>query len=126
MAARQALRVALITTATVVVAVLVVLLVAPLLLDLPAVRAQLHQKLSEAVKGQIAWDSLQVQWLPSPRGVLQGLRVEIPGRVNVAMERADAELRLIPLMHGRVEISSFRVMRPNIELHVLAGAVTAP
>ena len=51
---RQALRVALITTAGVATAVLGILLIAPLLVDLPAVRAQLHHKLSEAVNRQVA------------------------------------------------------------------------
>jgi hypothetical protein len=121
---RQALRVALITTAGVAAAVLALLLAAPMLVDLPAVRAQLQRKLSEAVNGQIAWDSLQVHWLPSPRGVLHSVRVEIPGRVKVTVERADVVLRLIPLAHGRAEISSITLTRPVIEVEVVASAAT--
>ncbi|HTT13181.1 MAG TPA: AsmA-like C-terminal domain-containing protein [Burkholderiaceae bacterium] len=123
---RKALRPALLTTAGVAAALLIILLVAPLLVDLPAVRAQLHQKLSQAVNGQIAWDSLQLQWLPSPRGVLHGVRVELPGRLKVTIERVDAGLRLTPLALGRAEISSITIVRPVVELDIAASAAGPP
>src|SRR6185295_6304095 len=120
MANRQALRVALMATAGVAAAALTIVLVAPLLVDLPAVRAQLQRKLSESVHGQIAWDSLKVDWLPSPRGVLHNVRVEIPGRTRIAIERAEAEWNLMALVNGRAEIRSIKITRPVIELDVAA------
>src|SRR5262245_15104998 len=116
MAARRALRVVLIATAVVAAAVLAILLAAPLVVDMPAVRAQLQRKLSESVHGRIAWDSLKVDWLPSPRGVLHNVRVEIPGRARIAIDLADAELSLAALVNRRAEIRSIQITRPVIEL----------
>ena len=115
-------RKALIVIAVIAVALLLILLGVPLLIDLPAVQAQLHRKLSNAVNGQVAWDSLQVQLLPAPHGVLRGVRVEIPGRVKAAVEHADVNLRLPPLLHGRADIASISITRPVVEIDITAAA----
>src|SRR5262245_23469386 len=123
---RQAPRKALIIIAVVVAALLVIVLGAPLLIDLPAVQAQLHRKLSQAVNGQVAWDSLDVQLLPSPRGVLHGVRMEIPGRVKATVEHAEVNLRLPPLLHGRADISSISITRPVVEIDIDTSAPREP
>ena len=123
---RKAPRKALIVIAVIIAAALLIALGAPLLIDLPAVQAQLHRKLSHAVNGQVAWDSLHVQLLPSPRGVLHGVRVEIPGRVTAAVEQAEVNLRLPPLLHGRADISSIGITRPAIEIDIAASAQREP
>ena len=85
------------------------------LLDRPEVKAGIQDRLSRAVNGQIAWESLQIRLLPSPRGVVRGVRVESPG-MSLRAEQLDARLRLLPLFRGRAEIASFSVSRPSIRV----------
>ena len=86
------------------------------LLDRPGVEAEIQSRLSGAVNGQIAWESLQVRLLPSPRGVIRGVRVEMPGTMSVRADQIDARLRFMPLLRGRVEIASISVSRPAIQV----------
>lgn len=88
------------------------------LLGRPGVEAEIQTRLSRAVNGQIAWESLQVRLLPSPRGVVRGVRVGIPGIVSARADQLDARLRLMPLFRGRAEIASIGVSRPAIEVHL--------
>ena len=94
-------------------------LILPEILDTPAVRAEIQRKLSEAVQGEVAWDGLSIRILPSPRGVLRQARVEIPGMVSVRARQIDARLLFWPLLHGRAEITSVSVVRPEIRIDIV-------
>jgi hypothetical protein len=96
-------------------ALVVLLLLAPMLVDTPWMRAQIQGRLSEALRGQIAWDALEVRLLPTPRGVLRGVRIEIEG-IRARADEAAATLRLFPLLRGRVELDSLGLRRPEIRV----------
>lgn len=93
-------------------------LILPEILDTPAVGAGIKRKLSEAVQGEVAWDSLRIRILPSPRGVLRQAQVEIPGRVSMRAEEIEARLLFWPLLRGRAEITSVSVVRPEIRINI--------
>jgi uncharacterized protein involved in outer membrane biogenesis len=111
--------------AGVIAAVVAAAFIAPAFLDLSAVETEIKRKLSEAVHGEVAWDALRVRLLPSPRGSLRGLRLEVPGVASVRAEEADAHLSLLPLFRGRAEINSVSIVRPAIRID-LAIAQRAP
>lgn len=114
-------RAALVTGAVVLATVLLAALLGPTLLDTPAVRAEIQQRLSHALQGQVTWASLDLSLLPAPHGELRQLRVEIPGQLSVAVEEVDVYLRLWSLLRGRPEISSFTLSKPSIRLLVPIG-----
>jgi len=93
-------------------------LVLPDYLDTPAVRAEIQRVLSRTVKGEVAWEELRIRILPVPHGVLRKARIEIPAVASVSAEEATADLRLWPLLHGRIEIASITVTRPVIRVSV--------
>jgi hypothetical protein len=106
------------------VAILVVLIGAaalflPDILDTPRVRAEIQRVLSEAVRGEVAWEELRIRILPVPHGSLRGARLEISQLVSVSAEEARARLRLLPLFRGQVEITSVTVTRPVIRISVV-------
>ena len=103
-----------------IAAVVAAALIIPAFLDLSALEAQIQRKLSEAVHGEVAWDALQVRLLPSPRGSLRGLRLDVPGLASVRVDEADTRLRLLPLFRGRAEITSISVRRPDIRIEIAA------
>lgn len=98
----------------------------PDVLDTPRVRAEIQRVLSEAVRGEVAWDELSVRILPSPHASLRMARLEIPRVASVRAEEAEARLRLRPLFHGRVEITSVAVTRPVIRISVVPAPADKP
>ena len=74
-------RAAFAASAFVIALVLLAVLVGPALVDTPAVRAEIQQRLSRALQGKVTWASLELALLPAPHGELRQLRVEIPGRL---------------------------------------------
>ena len=105
-----------------VIALAAVLLVAfgPALVDTPAVRAEIQRRLSAAVDGEVAWESLKIALFPVPHGELRKLRLEIPATLSATVEEAQVDLRLWPLLRGSAEVSSMVVRRPS--LHLAGGA----
>ena len=108
-------------------ALLVVLLVllAPALVDTPAVRAEIQRRLNEALHGQVTWDALEVALFP-PRGELRKVRIEIPGKLSADAGQANVNLRLWPLLRGRPEISSVSLQRPHLRVLAAGGSSDAP
>jgi len=104
-----------VAAATLLAATLAVLLL-PGLVDTPAVRAEIQRRLAEGLHGQVTWRSLEVALLPTPRGELYGVRVEIPGKVSAAADEVKVYLRLWPLLRGSAEISSVTLTRPQIRI----------
>jgi AsmA-like protein len=113
-AARYAAYAALALVALVVAAALV----APAFLDTQRVENELQAKLSEAVHGTVAWERLEIRLLPSPRGALRVVRVDIPGTANLGAAEVDVLLRLLPLLSGRAEIASVSLSKPVIALKI--------
>jgi hypothetical protein len=96
-----------------------VALLAPAYIDRPAVQADIQRRLSEALKGQVTWEALEVALFPAPHGELRKLRIEIPAKVSATADEVDVDLRFWPLLRGRAEISSLTLKKPAIR--VLAG-----
>lgn len=103
----------------------VVLVVLPLLLNLDGVRVQLQQTLSRSANGQISWDSLRIRLLPLPHAVVQGVRIDIPGKVAVSVEKAEAFLRVLPLLLGHPQVTSVRLVHPVVVIELI-GSESAP
>src|SRR6478736_7759953 len=102
--------------AIVVAAVLAVLLLGPSYIDRPAVQAGIQQRLSQALQGQVAWEALEVAFLPVPHGELRKLRLEVPGKLAASADNVNVYLRLWPLFRGAVEISTLTLKKPTIRI----------
>ncbi|MBX9965406.1 MAG: AsmA-like C-terminal domain-containing protein [Burkholderiales bacterium] len=98
-----------------------VVLAMPWLIDLPSIRTQVEQRLSQAMNGTVRWRSLDIRLLPTPRAVLEGAQVEIPGVLQGTVESVELELRLWPLLEGRAEIRSVAVIRPAFRVQIRPG-----
>jgi hypothetical protein len=117
-------RLAYAAAAVILLAVLLVL-IAPALVDTPAVRAEIQRRLDQALHGQVTWDALDVALFP-PHGELREVRIEIPGKLSAAAEEVDVYLRFWPLLVGRAEISSVTLQRPKIRLTASGGGREGP
>jgi uncharacterized protein involved in outer membrane biogenesis len=102
-------------------AVLAAALIVPPLLDRPAIAAEIQAKLSTAVGGEVRWDAFRVRILPSPHGALTGLKVKTEA-ASLSADEVTVALRLWPLFHGRAEIASLTLARPQFDLTVVPAA----
>ncbi len=97
----------------------------PRLINVPAVSTHLEQQVSKLVQGRVTWDTLQVRLLPSPRAVLHGVSVDIPGTVSGRAESVEAHLRLLPLLVGHADVASVDLIRPVLQVHIAASTAAA-
>ena len=126
MSVPRAARYAAYAAAALAVLVFAPALLLPLFLDTPAVEHELQAKLSQFIRGEVAWEKLSIRLLPSPRGALSKVRVEIPGLAEVRAEQIDAHLRLLPLLRGRAEIASVSLAHPEVRLEIAPPAAAKP
>lgn len=97
------------------------LFLADWLIDRPAVKAAIQQRLSTALGGQIAWEGLDLHVLPAPHGKLRGVRLAMPA-FSARADTVDAYLRLWPLLRGHPEIASLSMSRPEIRVAASGAA----
>jgi len=112
----RALRIVLYALGGTLLLVVAVILGAIALLNVPAVKAQVEHRLSEAMNGKLTWDALHIRLLPSPRAVLEGVKVDRSGHFDATVENAQAQLRLLPLFIGRAEIIAISITRPALRI----------
>jgi hypothetical protein len=86
----------------------------PLLVDLPAVRVQLQQRLSAIAGGNVSWERLELRLLPGPRGVVEGVNLEIAPVLSARAARVDARLNFWALLRGRAELTALMADSPQI------------
>ncbi len=101
---------------TLALAVALFVLLAPSLVDTPAVRGEIQRRLAEALHGQVTWQGLEVAVFPSPRAELSELRIEIPDQLAASAGKLQVHLRLWPLLRGDPEISSLTLLQPAIRV----------
>src|SRR5688572_7675084 len=101
------------------------MLLAPALVDTPAVRAEIQRRLDEALHGQVTWEALEVALFP-PRGELREVRIEIPGRLGAEAAQVNVGLRFWPLLSGQLDIASVAVQRARIRILAAAGRRDVP
>ena len=93
----------------------------PMLLDRPGIVAQLQARLSRAVRGDVRWQEFSVRILPTPHGLLRGLRVETEA-ATFTTDEVTLALSLWPLLKGRAEITSLQVAGPSLRFTVVPAA----
>ena len=89
--------------------------VLPRLLDTPRVRADIQNRLSLAVNGEVRWESFRLRLLPAPHGTLRALRVQMPAG-SASADEVSVALRFWPLLRGRPEITSVSVVHPVVRI----------
>lgn len=103
-----------------------VVLALPLIVSSQMVRQEVASQISELTGRPVALRGDQaLQMFPSPSVELSDIVVEgnLPGAENalVVAERLRGDVRLLPLLFGRIELSEFVLTRPTIRFIRLAG-----
>ncbi len=111
-----------------IILALVAALVAPLVVDLNHYRAAFESEVSRLTGLNVHVGTIDARILPSPIIKLRDVRIGDPG--HVPQLRADAlelEVRLAPLVRGRVEATEARLVAPQIIVTLdRSGALVLP
>ena len=103
---------------TPVVLLLVVLLTAPLWLNEQFVKREVVQLISKATGGTAQFERIGLRFLPFPGVTVSGLTFSLPGQVEVQAQSAAVEIRLLPLLTGKVYPHSVLIVAPQVRVHL--------
>src|SRR5262245_6382419 len=101
-----------------IVLLVLVLLSAPLWLNEQFVKSQVVQLISKATGGTAQFDRIGLRFLPFPGVTLSGLSFSLPGKVDVQAQSAAVEIRLLPLLTGKVYPHSVLIVSPQVRVQL--------
>ena len=96
----------------------VLLLAAPLLINLDSVHGEIEARFDQETGGQGTFQKLDLFFLPRPHAVIRGGKLSFPGKESLGFEALTVYPKLLPLFKGkflpaRIQFSS---LRANIDL----------
>ena len=97
-----------------ILALIALVLAAPLWIDAAAVRAQVERWIGDATGGRARFAAIELHWLPRPGIVLSEPRFAMPGTIDVAAKSAAVDLDILGLLLGSVQPRTVRVASPRI------------
>ena len=95
-----------------VVLVLAVLLSSPLWINQDLVKREVTQLILNATGGKAQFDRIDLRLLPYPGVKVLGFRYSMPGKVEAQTQSVAANLRLWPLLLGKVYPHRVEVIAP--------------
>src|SRR5262249_55047201 len=103
---------------TPVVLLLALLLTAPLWLNEQFVKREVVQLISKATGGAAQFERIGLRFLPFPGVTVSGLSFSLPGQVDVQAQSAAVEIRLLPLLIGKVYPHSVLIVAPQVRVQL--------
>jgi hypothetical protein len=107
-------------TAAVLLATLV--LVAPFLVNTPAVREAIRERLEGQLGGRLSFERIELSLVPHPCAVLRRPELRWPRQAALRSEALSACPQLLPLLKGRFEPGAVRLETPVLEWTMPASA----
>jgi len=104
--------------AVLVVCLAVLVLIAPRLINLEAVRRMIITDLSGKIGGEIDFQKIKLSFLPLPHAVVYQGRLSIPETVNGKLASLAVYPKIMPLLTGDVRISKISLLRPDFNIKV--------
>ena len=103
---------------TPVLLVLVVLLSSPLWLNQELVKREVTKIISGATGGKAQFERIDVHLLPFPGVVVSRLRFSLPGTLEVEAQSAAVDIRLLPLLIGKVYPHRVQLIAPQVRVQL--------
>jgi hypothetical protein len=104
------------TLAVAVILVSVAVVVTSTLGDVPWLRERVVSVLSRQLHGTVTMRELRLSLLPLPHVVLDQVRLSIPGSVEASVASVSVYPELLPLLRGRLQITTVHVDEPDATL----------
>ena len=115
-----------VAAATLAVAVLCAIGVAPLLVDTDSVKRAVEQQFTQSAGGEVAYESASLDLFPRPRVSFSGITVRVAGTVKGRIAALHVRVAWLPLLYGEVHPTAVRIERPVLEARIASGAAADP
>ena len=79
----------------------VLLLSAPLIINLDSVHREIEARFDQETGGQGTFQKLDLYFLPKPHAVIRGGKLSFPGKENLVFEALTVYPKLLPLFKGQ-------------------------
>ena len=86
--------------------ILVVILIAPLMINLEMVRGNIEDTISKEIKGELNYRHLALSYFPRPRVVVHEVEIRIPDGFTIKTHRMKIYPKIFPLLLGRLQANS--------------------
>jgi hypothetical protein len=97
-------------------------LLAPRIINHPAVKARIEAALSRALGGPVTYERACLSLLPHPSLAVSRPRFSLPKRLSVTVDTIELVAALRPLLTGTVRITAVRFDHPDVSLTLPAHA----
>ncbi|HSR12472.1 MAG TPA: AsmA-like C-terminal domain-containing protein [Thermodesulfobacteriota bacterium] len=101
---------------------LLCILLLPHFISLGPVRQKIIAAISESIGGRFEYERADLSFFPRPRVVIQKPRVSIPEKATISLEALTIVPQIIPLLHGRIRVSTVSFQSPNAAVEIPAGS----
>lgn len=101
---------------TILVLLLVFALLLPRLINLEAVKAEIHRQVSRELGVEIEYQRIAISFFPYPHVAVYRSKFSLPEGVTAAAESIQVYPKILPLFSGHVQIASARVNSPEVSL----------
>ena len=99
----------------------VTLLLLPHIINLEPVKQKIQAAVSQMIAGEMQYRGAELTFFPEPRVVIHQVRIVIPDKAIISMERMTVVSQIIPLIKGKVKISLVQAEQPAISLDLAGG-----
>ncbi len=100
-------------------------LIAPTLVNLEAVKAEIETATSREVGGTVTAGHIELSFLPRPRIMLADPKISIPGFIEGGLSSLDIQIKLLPLFRRIVQVSSLELHKPDFRFTLKSDALPA-
>jgi len=98
------------------VVLLIFVLVSPMLINLEPVKDKILAYVSEKTKGELLYNKVDILYFPRPHAVIHQATLALPGNIKGKLAWVKVYPAIFPLFFGNVQIKSFRIQTPDLEL----------
>ena len=98
------------------VVLLISIFVSPMLINLEPVKDKILAYVSEKTKGELLYNKVDILYFPRPHAVIHQATLSLPGNIKGKLAWLKVYPAIFPLFFGNVQIKSFRIQTPDLEL----------
>src|SRR3990172_4193084 len=93
-------------------------LLLPRLIELEPVRDRILLKLSQELRGQVKYESVDLSYFPRPRVMIHRVALSVPGPVTGKLKSVEISPALLALLRGKLRISRILVVSPDFSINI--------
>lgn len=97
---------------------LILILIAPMVIDLEAIRERVLVTVSQNIGGQVTAQRLDLTFFPRPGLVFERGSISLPGKAAGTFEAVGGYPKIVPLLRGNVRIAGLTITAPDVTIQL--------